>query len=713
VKPVGRPRRPWDRTPLEERDCFEILGPGLLSVVPGRRSDESGAGDWSPPTGGAWLHLDEEGFVRVFTGKVEVGQGTALALQRVVQRVLPTAPGRLEVIMGDTDLCPWDMGTFGSRSMPDAAPPVAGAAEGARKRLLDLAASLTNGSPADFELADGCVRDPASDRSQPYGKLVRGRRELVVAAIRPHWKPPPASDPVGPPDVGGLEIVTGRRAYGSDLHPEGLVHGAILHSPTYGDRAVEIDSSPLEGRPDVTVVRDTEFLGVVGPSPEEARSALAELVPRWASHPQPDERTIESHLRSHPQTGDSWDQESDETGDFEGALRDSAHRIVQTYRSAYIAHAPLETRCALAQWDRDRVTVWVGTQTPFRARDSIAKALGVSPDAVRVIVPPTGAGFGGKHGGDVGAAAARLARAVGRPVRIAYSREDEFRFAYFRPMSLVDVRVGADRDGQIRAWSFHNVNGGAAALRSPYRCPNQKVSNQLSDSPLPQGSYRALAATANNFARETAVDELARTMGVDPVDFRRTNLADPRLVEVLERTARRAGWKERSRAEGRGDGIAVGLEKSCRVGTAASVRVDANGKVRVERLVAVVDAGAVVHPHNLRSQVEGALVMGLGGALFEAMHFDRGAVKNPRFSDYRVPRFSDLPELDVELIDRPDIPPAGAGETPMIAVAPAIGNAIFDAAGVRLRALPLVPSGTVPIAGPARPGTPLPTNGTV
>ena len=369
-----------------------------------------------------------------------------------------------------------------------------------------------------------------------------------------------------------------------------------------------------------------------------------------------------------------------------------------TYRSAYIAHAPLEPHCAVAEWDGPRLTVWVGSQTPFRLRDEIAEALGIPVDAVRVIVPPTGAGFGGKHGAEVAIGAARLARAAKHPVRVAFTREEEFRYAYFRPLAVMDISVGATREGRLLAWTFHNVNAGASAIRTPYRIPDQKVDNRLSDSPLPQGPYRALAATANNFARECALDELTAQLGVDPVAFRLANLEDDRLRTVLERATSRAGWTGRSRRPGVGSGVAVGLEKGGRVATVAQVAVGADRRLTVDRLVLAFEAGAIVNPDNLRSQVEGAAVMGLGGALFEAVHFDHGVVRNAAFAQYRVPRFSDLPELDVELIDRKDLPPAGAGESPLIAVAPAIGNAIFDASKVRLRSMPLVPDGMVPLA---------------
>jgi len=297
--------------------------------------------------------------------------------------------------------------------------------------------------------------------------------------------------------------------------------------------------------------------------------------------------------------------------------------------------------------------------------------------------------------------AARLAKAAGRPVRIAYTRTEEFTQAYFRPMAVIDIRSGATKDGTITAWQFHDLNAGSAAARLPYRVANQKISNQPADSPLPQGSYRALAATANNFARESHIDELAAKVGVDPVEYRVRHLADERLSAVLRAVAERAGWvarrapAARRQGRGRGQGIAVGLEKEGRVATFAEVRVHKDRRVEVVRIVTGFECGAIVHPSNLRSQVEGGTIMALGGALFEAIKFENGRVSNPRLSEYRVPRFRDAPAIEVLLIDRRDLPSQGGGETPLIAVAPAIANAIYDATGKRLRSLPLIPDGTV------------------
>jgi isoquinoline 1-oxidoreductase len=365
----------------------------------------------------------------------------------------------------------------------------------------------------------------------------------------------------------------------------------------------------------------------------------------------------------------------------------------QTYTVSYIAHVPLEPRAALAKWDGDNLTVWTGTQRPFGVRGQLSEAFRIPEDRVRVLMPDTGSGYGGKHTGETAIEAARLARAAKRPVKLVWTREEEFTWAYFRPAGVIDVTSGVRSDGTITAWEFHNYNSGSAGIRSYYEIPNQRIVFHATNSPLRQGSYRALAATANHFARESHMDEIAHAVKMDPLEFRLKNLKDERLRAVFEAAAKQFGWG-RSKVAGQGFGMGGGYEKLGNIATFAEVEVDRNsGDVKVARVVSAFECGAIVNPDGLRNQIEGSNVQGLGGALFEAIEFDNGKILNGRMSQYRVPRFSDVPILETVLLDRKDIPSVGAGECPMIGLAPAIGNAIFDAAGVRLRSLPLVPNG--------------------
>ena len=405
----------------------------------------------------------------------------------------------------------------------------------------------------------------------------------------------------------------------------------------------------------------------------------------------PSDDDLDTFLRSHPTAGEEgWGRPfHHEQGDPGATLQAAAVRVDASYSTAFVAPASLETRLAIAVWDDDgRLTVWTGTQTPFMVRAQVASALDLNEQDVRVIVPPTGGGFGGKHAGGVATEAALLAREIGSPVRVAWTRGEEFNVGTLRPAAVIDVAAGATADGELTAWTFTNINSGTAAITTPYRVANQQIDFQPAESPLTRGSFRALAATANNFARESHMDELAHRLGCDPVEFRLANLADERLGAVLRAAAERFGWASEHGTGGRG--IACGLEKEGRVATAAQVGVGQDGHIRVVRLVTAYECGAVVNPDTVIAQIEGATILALGGALFEAVHFTAGAITNGSFSEYRVPRISDVPPIEVVLLRRSDLPAAGAGETPMIAVAPAIANAIFDATGRRLRSLPLL-----------------------
>jgi CO/xanthine dehydrogenase Mo-binding subunit/aerobic-type carbon monoxide dehydrogenase small subunit (CoxS/CutS family) len=684
---MARPRAPWGLTEAHRRDYFDVLPEGLVVVLdPGEDDGTS----WST-TRDAWIHIGRDGTVTAFTGKVNVGQDNRTALRLVVAAELGAPLGAVRLVMGDTDVCPFDMGTFGSRSIPDAGRALRLVSAAARAVLIAAAAGRWAVDRGAVEVSKGAVREPASGRSVPVGDLVAGERRVeVVAATDVRLRDvPPQRAPVR---HGTVETVTGARRYVSDLSRPGMLHGAILRGPWFGASLRTADATEAEAIPGVTIVRDGGIVGAVAADPVTAVRAIREIRAEWSfASPQPSDADLVEHLRAHPAEADGWGGAfRGEIGDADRALADAEVRVEATYTTAYLAHVPLETRVALAEWEGDRLTVWTGTQRPFAVRSEVAVALGVPETDVRVSVPDAGGGYGGKHSGEVGIEAARLARAVGAPVKVRWSREEEFTWAYFRPAAVIDVAAGA-RDGALTAWSFTNINAGGAGIESPYATPDQRIVFQPAESPLRQGSYRALAATANHFARESHVDELAYRVGADPVEFRLRHLSDERLADVVRAAAAAAGWPCGAPSLG----IACGVEKDAYVATCVRVRVEDDGRMRVERIVTAVDCGAIIDRDGLINQVEGVTVMGLGGALTEAIHFAEGRIVDPCLSRYPVPRFMDVPPIEVILIDRPDEPPAGAGETPIGAVAPAIANAIFAASGVRLRSLPLLPGGRI------------------
>ncbi len=358
-------------------------------------------------------------------------------------------------------------------------------------------------------------------------------------------------------------------------------------------------------------------------------------------------------------------------GSVAQAMETADVKAEEQYTVQYIAHAPLEPRAAVAEWDGDKLTVWTGTQRPFGVRDELVQAFGIPAENVRVIQPDMGSGYGGKHTGEAAVEAARLAKAAGKPVKLEWTRREEFTWAYFRPAGLIEIRGGARRDGTLVAWEFHNYNSGNAAIGTPYNVPNQIIQYHPANSPLRQGSYRSLAAAANHFARESAMDSLAHGAGMDPLEFRLKNLTEPRLIAVLKAAAEKFGWGSAKSTPERGFGIACGTDKGGFVATCAEVAVDpATKKVRIRRVVQAWDSGAIVNPDGLRNQISGAIVQGIGGALFEQILFADGRIQNASFGQYRLPRFSDAPQIEVVLVDRKDLPSAGAGETGIVGLRP-------------------------------------------
>ncbi|MDO8544008.1 MAG: molybdopterin-dependent oxidoreductase [Opitutaceae bacterium] len=704
VQTIDRPatERPWAvAAPWSRREFVKAFTGGMavlwLVDLPRARAAqaESGSsgrrgGQRRPTALAAWLHIAADGTVTLFSGKAEVGQNVRTSLTACVAEELATPLASIRAVLADTSLVPYDAGTFGSRSTPDMVPQIRRVAATAREALVDLAAKKWSVGRDTLSAADGKIRHATSNRAIGYGELTRGEKFVLDVSDSVRLKPATDWKVLGTSvrKVDARRYVTGQHAYAVDISRPGMLHGRVLRPAAFGATLASLDASGAEAMRGVTVVRDGNFVGVTAATEHVAAQAVAALRAEWKTAPQVSERDLFAHLRSTARNAPAADASDPTTP---GASR-------QTYTVAYIAHTPLEPRAAVAEWQGEQLTVWTGSQRPFGVHGELVQAFRLPDKSVRVIVPDTGSGYGGKHSGEAAVEAARLARAAGKPVKLVWTREEEFTWAYFRPAGVIDIASSVAADGRLMRWEYHNYNSGGAGLRALYDVPDRKEEYHGAQSPLRQGSYRALASTANHFARETHIDELARSLKLDPVEFRLKNLRDPRARAVLEAAARAFGWGQSTRRDGRGDGrgigIALGFEKAGYVATCAEVAIDkATGKVRVVRVVESFECGAILNPDHLKNQIEGCIVQGLGGALFEAIRFENGHILNPRFSQYRVPRFSDTPAIQVVLLDRKDLTSAGAGEAPIVGIAPAVGNAIFDASGIRLRSLPLVPNG--------------------
>lgn len=571
-----------------------------------------------------------DGKIDAFTGKIDMGQGLRTLLSQCVANELGIPIEQVRLVMGDTDLTPDDGGTWASLTTPETVPAVrkdAAALRGAPLR-----------EPKDW---------PALGKSQP--------------------------------NLSGRDIVTGAFKFNSDVKVDGMWHGVVLRPAEYRAKVV---SASGEG-----VIREGDFAGICAPTLSEARGLAAKAKTEWAHEPLPAFDTMIAAFKAEAKAP----VENNEVrypplirrGDAAKALASAAQTKSLSFTLAPIAHAALEPRSAIASFAEDgRLTIRCGKQAPFVVRAEVAKAMGMKETDVRIIVDMPGGGFGCKQRADVEIEAARLAKASGKTVRVEWSRAEEFVWSYARPAALIETETGVDASGRIVSWRHRNYNAGAPGLRPPYDFADHSNEFWSVRSPLRQGSYRSLAAAGNNFARESTIDEWAAALNRDPLECRLAQIADERLKAALELAAQRFGYKGRKP----GVGLACNLEKEGRMALFVEC---ANEPFRILRMTCVADFGAALNPSNLQNQVQGALIMGIGGALWERLEFDSTKQLTTRLTNYRVPRFSDIPNMDVHIIDRREITPAGAGEAGITLTAPALAAAIFSLTGKRPNAMPI------------------------
>lgn len=689
---------------LTRRELLTLLGAGLLVAIIGDDEAEAqtpapGAGerrDQRPvvpnrpaQTVATRLHLSPDGTITVMSGKVEGGQGVRAQITQAAAEELRVPASQINVLLGDTDLCPDDGPTVGSRSTSRTIPSVRQGAAAAREVLIGLAAAKWGVGRDGLDASDGHVTHP-DGRRVSYGELAGDDQAKAFTATVPgrdvrvtpvkEWKTLGTS--LARPN--GRDIVTGSHRYPSFIERPNMLYGAVLRAPAIGATLTAID---MNSATDVVATRDGDFVGVAARSSALARQAVTALAKTatWERTPQVSSPELFEHLRRTAQ---------DRSALLNPFAEDpAAHTVRREYRVAYVQHAPLEPRAAVAEWADGKLTVWTATQNPTRVRGEVAGAFDLPIASVRIIVPDFGGGFGGKHTGETAVEAARLAKAAGRPVSLLWTRDEEFQWASFRPAALIVAEAGLNADGGIASWMFANVNSGGSGLKSPYRAGKRQEKHVESTSPpLRHGSYRGLAATANHFARETFIDELAEAAGVDPLAYRLTHLDEPRIVNVLKAVTDGFGWAKAyaNQRPNVGVGLACGTEKASFTAACVEIEIDPVTKaIRVTRVRQAYECGKIQNPDGLLAQVQGGIVQGLGPALWESIQLDNGRVTNGDFGQYRVPRFSDMPLIEIDLLDRPDLASVGAGETPIIAIAPAIANAVHHATGRRVYEMPV------------------------
>jgi nicotinate dehydrogenase subunit B len=686
------------------RRQFLRLGGGLvvlfsygdLIAQEGRRG--FGGTQGTPPDFNAFLRIEENGRVTCFAGKVELGQGVVTSLAQILAEELDVPFESVDMILGDTDLCPWDMGTFGSRSIKYLGPTLREAAAEAKAILIDLAADHLKSPANQLRAWQGTITDSKySSKYVSYADLVKGKTIARRLQRKPSLKPVSEFTISGKPAprTDALAKVTGKATYAGDIRLPGLLYAKLLRPPAHGAKLKSVDTSAAAKIKGVQIIRNGDMIAVLHPSPDGALDAMAAVKAQFdLPEPRVDDTSIFNHLMKTAPPGNAVAQ----GGNLDEGKRRSSKTFEATYLNSYVAHVPMETHTATARVEGGKATVWASTQTPFSAREGVASATGLPSKDVRVITPFVGGGFGGKSQNRQVMEAAQLAKLAGKPVQVAWTREEEFFYDTFRPAAIVTIKSGVTPSNQIVYWDYDVYFAGERSSEQPYDVPHHRTAAHggwqggSGAHPFAVGAWRAPASNTNIFAIESQVDHMAAGTGLDPLEFRLKNLKDSRMRRVLETAAKKFGWKPSVSPSGRGHGMACANYLGTYVATFAEVDVNKEtGKVQVKRVVCAQDMGLVVNPEGATMQMEGCVTMGLGYALTEEVHFKGGKILDLNFDTYEIPRFTWLPKIETVLVDALDIPPQGGGEPPIICMGAVIANAVFDATGARLYQLPMTP----------------------
>jgi CO/xanthine dehydrogenase Mo-binding subunit len=671
----------------------------------------------------SFLAIHADGSATVYTGKVDIGTGLRIAVRQMAAEELGIPVERISLVEGDTGLTPDQGGTGGSTGLTRGGVEVRQAAATARRSLIGLGAERLGRPAAELTIADGQVRPLAGGSGIDIGMLVGVRRlELKVDPKAPLQTPAAyrvVGKPFPRPDVPGK--CTGKETYIQDFSLPGMLHGRVVRPPAFGAKLLSVDESSIRDLPGVRVVRIDNFLGVVSSDEWAAVRGARELKVSWSDwQGLPGHDGLEHWLRGTP-------VEREQVLIAKGEAGEAAKQLSATYFWPNQSHASLGPSCALADWRSDGLTVWTSSQSTHGQRVSFAKLFGLPEAKVRVVYMDGAGSYGGNGNDDAAADAVLLSKAVGKPVRVQWMRHDEHGWDPKGPQQLLDVKGSLDAEGRIASWETHmwlpaalpgnrpflgldaagmaqprGQNAGQISQNGdpPYSVPRVNVVvHWTKETPLRISNLRAPGKIANVFAVESFTDELASAAGADPVAFRRRGLADPRALAVIDRAAQMIGWQARpspspqagrsGTLEGRGFAYMRYKQAENYVAMAMEVAVErATGKVAVRRVVCAHDCGLVVNPDALRNQIEGCIVQTLSRALHEEVRFDRSRVTSVDWVTYPILRFPEAPAVDVALLNHPELPLVGAGEAATAPVAAALGNAIFDATGVRLRTVP-------------------------
>jgi nicotinate dehydrogenase subunit B len=690
---------------ISRRDFLKVVGGGIIvffsaGVLPAQEGSPRFPGRPSLPADfNAFLRIGANGRVSCFTGKIEMGQGIVTSLAQMLADELDVSFKQVDMVMGDTDQCPWDMGTWGSLSTRAFGPPLRQAGAEARSILLELAAERLKVPADQLVIKDGTVTSRQDKtKSITYAMLCEGKYIQRHLQTKPPQKQPVEFKIMGRSltRLDSESKVTGKAKYAGDIRLPDMLYAKILRPPVHGAVLKKADISALKDKKEILVVQDKDLVAVLHPLPDVAENALALIKAEFEAPPNSiDNNTLFSHLlQTAPKKGEVFGQK----GDLEQGKALATQTFEHTFYDHYVAHSAMETHTALARMEGDKLTLWASTQNPFGVKEDVARALNMPPQKVRVITPFVGGGFGGKTFNQQAVEASRLAKLAGKPVQVKWSRKEEFFYDTFRPAAIVRIRSGLTEAGRLAFWEYDTYYAGRGVQQiydvAYYRetayggWMTPDAGGQL----FRTGAWRAPGNPTNTFARESQIDIMAAKIGADPLEFRLKNLNDKRMVTTLRAAADLFGWKKGASPSKRGQGLACSTDAGTYVATLAEVEVDrTSGKVRVRRLICAQDMGLVINPEGARIQMEGCLTMGLGYALSEQVEFKGRGVLTQNFDTYDIPRFSMLPKIETILVENPDVPPQGGGEPAITCVGASIANAIFDATGARLFQMAMTP----------------------
>ncbi len=685
--------------PLDRREFLQVLGSGIfvfftledIEAWEAQRGQQGYPEDFN-----AYLRIGEDGRVACFSGKIEQGQGNTTALAQMLAEELEVSFESVDMVMGDTRLCPYDGGTVGSRSIKYFGPALRAAGAEAREVLIQLASEHLK-LPRDRMIArDGIVFDRGEPaRRVAYSALVKGRTIERHLSNKPELKSPSAFQICGKslPRKDGVAKVTGNGKFAGDIRLPGMLYARILRPPAHGAQLKNADVSAAKDVKDARVIQEGDLVAVLHPTPDGAESALARIKADFAV---PEASLNDSNLFEHLQSRVSRAQVIEQKGDLAKGRDLATVTFEETFFTPYIAHAATETHSALAQVSEKEATVWVSTQRPFGIQGEIARTVNLPSESVRIITPYVGGGFGGKSQGQQAVEAARLAKLVGVPVQVVWTREEEFFYDTFRPAALVKIASGLNDSHQIVFWDYQVFFAGERSSQMFYAVPHFQTANAGGFGgggnlhPFGTGAWRGPGSNTNVFARESQIDIMAARAGMDPVEFRLKNLTDERMIRVLKAAEANFKWTPAKAPSGRGQGVAILDYLGTYVAAMAEIAVDkSTGRISVKRVTVAQDMGPVINPEGARVQMEGCILMGLSSVLTEEIRFQGGEIRDTNYDTYEITRFSWVPEIDTVLIDNHDMPPQGCGEPTITSVAGMIANALFDATGIRLNRLPL------------------------